>query len=62
MRVVLTTESYLPYVSGVTISVDGLARGLRARGHDVLVVAPRPAAGAPAAEGGASGPAPRMAW
>jgi glycosyltransferase involved in cell wall biosynthesis len=62
MRVVLTTESYLPYVSGVTISVDGLARGLRARGHDVLVVAPRPGAGTPAAEGGASGPAPELAW
>jgi glycosyltransferase involved in cell wall biosynthesis len=62
MRVVLTTESYLPYVSGVTISVDGLARGLRARGHDVLVVAPRPAAGAVAAGSAASGQGPEIAW
>ncbi|HJP70230.1 MAG TPA: glycosyltransferase [Candidatus Limnocylindria bacterium] len=62
MRIVLTTESYLPYISGVTISVEGLARGLRARGHDVLVVAPRPASGGPAAETGASGPAPEIAW
>ena len=30
LRVVLTTESYLPYVSGVTVSVDALARGLGA--------------------------------
>jgi 1,2-diacylglycerol 3-alpha-glucosyltransferase len=62
MRIVLTTESYLPYVSGVTISVDGLSRGLVARGHDVLVVAPRPARGAPSVETGASGPAPEVAW
>jgi glycosyltransferase involved in cell wall biosynthesis len=46
----------------VTISVESLARGLRARGHDVLVVAPRPAEGAPAAETGATGPEPRVAW
>ena len=49
MRIALTTESYLPYVSGVTVSVDALARGLGARGHEVLVVAPRPARGVAAA-------------
>ena len=62
MRIVLTTESYLPYVSGVTISVDALARGLGARGHDVLVVAPRPASDAAATEVGSPGPTPRHAW
>lgn len=62
MRIVLTSESYLPYLSGVTVSVDGLARGLRARGHDVLVVAPRPARGAAVELVGSSGPAPRYAW
>ena len=62
MRVVLTTESYLPYVSGVTISVESLARGLVARGHDVLVVAPRPAPGAASVATGASGPPPEIAW
>jgi glycosyltransferase involved in cell wall biosynthesis len=62
MRIVLTTESYLPYVSGVTISVDALARGLGARGHEVLVVAPRPASDATATELGSPGPAPRHAW
>ena len=49
MRVLLATESYLPYLSGVTVSVDALARGLGAAGHEVLVLAPRPAgSGAPA--------------
>jgi 1,2-diacylglycerol 3-alpha-glucosyltransferase len=62
MRIVLTTESYLPYLSGVTISVEGLARGLGARGHEVLVVAPKPADGAQRVETGASGPEPRVAW
>jgi glycosyltransferase involved in cell wall biosynthesis len=62
MRVVLTTESYLPYLSGVTVSVDALARGLRARGHEVLVVAPRPARGAQIEPVGSPGPTPRHAW
>jgi glycosyltransferase involved in cell wall biosynthesis len=62
MRVVLTTESYLPYLSGVTVSVDALARGLRAIGHEVLVVAPRPARGAHVDAVGSPGPEPRHAW
>ena len=62
MRVVLTTESYLPYLSGVTVSVDALARGLRAIGHEVLVVAPRPARGARIEPVGSPGPTPRHAW
>ena len=62
MRIILTTESYLPYLSGVTISVESLARGLGARGHEVLVVAPRPAEGGPGVETGATGPAPQVAW
>jgi glycosyltransferase involved in cell wall biosynthesis len=43
MRVVVTAESYLPYVSGVTVSTEALVRGLVDRGHAVLLVAPRPA-------------------
>jgi 1,2-diacylglycerol 3-alpha-glucosyltransferase len=62
MRVALTTESYLPYLSGVTVSVDALARGLGARGHEVLVIAPKPAAGAAPTEVGSPGPEPRHAW
>ena len=62
MRVLLTTESYLPYLSGVTVSVDSLARGLGARGHEVLVLAPRPARGSAPEPVGSPGPAPRYAW
>lgn len=62
MRVLLTTESYLPYVSGVTVSVDALARGLGARDHEVLVLAPAPDAGAEVQPVGSPGPAPRHAW
>jgi 1,2-diacylglycerol 3-alpha-glucosyltransferase len=62
MRVVLTTESFLPYVSGVTVSVDALARGLGARGHEVLVLAPRPAQGEAPGPVGSPGPEPRYAW
>ncbi|MEO5986984.1 MAG: glycosyltransferase [Candidatus Limnocylindria bacterium] len=62
MRIVLTSESYLPYVSGVTVSVDALARGLGAAGHEVMVVAPRPARGTRVEPVGSPGPAPIMAW
>jgi glycosyltransferase involved in cell wall biosynthesis len=62
MRVLLTTESYLPYLSGVTVSVDALARGLGALGHEVLVLAPRPAPGSAPEPVGSPGPAPRHAW
>jgi glycosyltransferase involved in cell wall biosynthesis len=44
MRVAIFAESYLPYRSGVTVSTDALAGGLAAAGHDVLLLAPRPAA------------------
>ena len=44
MRIAIFTESYLPYLSGVTISTEALARGLAAEGNEVLLVAPAPAA------------------
>jgi len=62
MRIALTTESYLPYVSGVTVSVDALARGLGARGHEVRVIAPRPARGSEPEAVGSPGPEPEIAW
>jgi glycosyltransferase involved in cell wall biosynthesis len=62
MRILLASESYLPYVSGVTVSVDALARGLGRRGHEVLVVAPGPAGGSEPPAVGSPGPAPRYAW
>ncbi len=71
MRVAIFSESYLPYLSGVTVSVDTLVRGLGALGHEVLVVAPRPAGdddpgmgGGFDMTGGATGigPDPEVAW
>lgn len=62
MRVLLTTESSLPYLSGVTVSVDAQARALGARGHEVLVLAPRPKEGREPVPAGSPGPAPRYAW
>ena len=62
LRVAILAESYLPYLSGVTVSTDALARGLGAAGHQVLVVAPRPADGAAPPSAGSAGPEPTYAW
>ena len=61
LRIAISTESYLPYLSGVTVSVETLARGLTSLGHAVLLLAPRAADGeSPPASGG--GPDPEYAW
>ena len=62
LRIAIFGESYLPYLSGVTVSTEALARGLGAEGHDVLLVVPRPARGAEPGAAGASGPDPAVAW
>ncbi|HEY6325479.1 MAG TPA: glycosyltransferase [Candidatus Cybelea sp.] len=41
LRVGFFTEIYRPVVNGVVASVEGLAEGLRARGHSVYCFAPR---------------------
>ena len=41
MRILLALTYYRPYVSGLTIYVERLARGLAARGHAVTVLASR---------------------
>ena len=62
LRVAVFAESYLPYLSGVTVSTEALVRGLGSLGHEVLLVAPRPAAGASPGTAGAPGPEPEYAW
>ncbi len=41
MRYAIVTETYPPEVNGVALTVQGLERGLRARGHEVSLVRPR---------------------
>jgi glycosyltransferase involved in cell wall biosynthesis len=62
LRVAIFGESYLPYLSGVTVATETLARGLGALGHEVLLVVPRPARGAEPGSAGAPGPEPEVAW
>jgi 1,2-diacylglycerol 3-alpha-glucosyltransferase len=62
LRVAIFGESYLPYLSGVTVSTETLARGLGALGHTVLLVVPRPLRGAEPGSAGARGPDPEIAW
>ncbi len=40
MRYAIVTETYPPEVNGVALTVQGLERGLRARGNEVDVVRP----------------------
>jgi len=40
MNIVMFTNTFTPHVGGVARAVSGLANGLRANGHRVLVVAP----------------------
>lgn len=62
LRVAVFGETYLPYLSGVTVSTEALARGLRAAGHEVLLVVPGPPEGREPGTAGAIGPDPGLAW
>lgn len=62
LRVAIFAESYLPYLSGVTVSTETLARGLGELGHRVLLVAPAPRSGEGPGTAGARGPDPEIAW
>ena len=41
MRIAIFTDTYPPYINGVSTSTFNLANALKAKGHQVLVVAPR---------------------
>ncbi|MEO8366845.1 MAG: hypothetical protein ABI538_11610, partial [Pseudoxanthomonas sp.] len=41
MRYAIVTETYPPEINGVALTVQGLEQGLRARGHEVMLVRPR---------------------
>jgi len=41
LRIALVTDTYLPEINGVTTVLRAMREGLRARGHEILVVAPR---------------------
>ena len=41
MRIAIVTDFYYPSLGGITEHVDGQARGLQARGHEVTVVTGR---------------------
>ena len=45
MRIAIFTDTYPPYVNGVSTSTFNLANCLLAHGHEVLVIAPRPTDG-----------------
>lgn len=40
MNILIATETYLPYISGVAVSTDSIARYMVSEGHTVTVVAP----------------------
>ena len=44
MRYAIVSETYPPEINGVALTVQGLERGLRSRGHEVQVVRPRQSA------------------
>jgi glycosyltransferase involved in cell wall biosynthesis len=62
LRIAIFGETYLPYLSGVTVSTEALARGLEVAGHEVLLVVPRPAEDTDPGTAGALGPDPRVVW
>ncbi|HAA44233.1 MAG: group 1 glycosyl transferase [Halomonas sp. 54_146] len=41
LRVVMVSNNYFPFVSGVSVSVDRLRNGLRALGHTIQLIVPR---------------------
>jgi len=43
MDILLTTGTYLPYITGLSVSTDNIARFMLSRGHKVTLICPKPA-------------------
>lgn len=42
MKIAMFADSFYPIIDGAVIAMENASRGLEARGHEILVVAPRP--------------------
>jgi len=42
MNIVITTETYLPFIAGVSTSTDNIARFMAKHGHIIQVICPKP--------------------
>jgi len=42
VNILLVTETYLPYITGVSVSTDSIARYMVSQGHKVTLVCPKP--------------------
>jgi len=42
VNILLVTETYLPYITGVSISTDSIARYMVSQGHKVTLICPKP--------------------
>src|SRR6185437_7719850 len=58
MRIAIVSDFYYPVLGGITEHVDGQARALSARGHEVTLVTGRPFRPGRAADGGETWPEP----
>lgn len=44
MNILIVTETYLPYITGVSVSTDNIAHFLASKGHKVTLICPKPIA------------------
>lgn len=42
MKILVVSETYLPYITGVSVSTDSIARFMVGRGHQVVLITPKP--------------------
>ena len=42
MKILVISDTYLPYITGVSVSTDSIARYMVGRGHKVVLITPKP--------------------